>query len=119
MKIRIAFFAASAVALSACGSFAPNTNASAPVTLVGSTPQDAAGVSVVDAAPKTAVELSGIDCKNKVWNPTPTNERAIEVLKAQVKKAGKTQVKVTSVMPVQNPIAMNCWSALEAKGLAY
>lgn len=107
------------VALSACGSYAPNSNASSPINVVGSSATDTTGVAVANSAPATAIELSGIDCRNKLWNPTPTSERAIDVLKGQVKKAGLTKVKVTSVDAIKSPLGLNCWSAMEARGLAY
>lgn len=105
--------------LASCGSYAPNTNASAPVNLSGATAQDTSGVQVVQSAPPNAIEMSGIDCRNKMWNPTPTGARAIEVLKGQVKQSGYSRVMVRSLSAVKNPIGINCWSAMEATGLAY
>ncbi len=109
----------SITALGACGSFAPNTNASDPVNVVGTTMQDAAGVQVVDYAPSSAIMMTGIDCRNKMWDPVPTAARAIEVLKAQAKSAGKTRVMVRSVDAHPSPLSINCWSAMEARGLAF
>lgn len=104
---------------SACGSFAPNTNASAPINVVGTSRTDTSGIEVVDYAPNSAIQMTGIDCRNKMWDPVPTASRAIEVLKAQAQSAGKSKVMVRSVKGHPSPIAINCWSAMEATGLAF
>ncbi|WP_435168342.1 hypothetical protein [Falsirhodobacter sp. 1013] len=119
MKVRLIAAVVIASALTTCGSTAPNTNASDPINLAGSTSQDTSGVQVVQDAPPNAVEIAGIDCRNKVWSPTPTGARAIEALKSQAKQAGYSKVMVRSLRAVDQPIAINCWSAMEAKGLAY
>ncbi|OUS05333.1 hypothetical protein A9Q96_12180 [Rhodobacterales bacterium 52_120_T64] len=108
-----------ALALGACGSTAPNTNASDPINIVGTTNIRVDDVQVVDSAPHSAIEIAGIDCRNKLWDPVPTAPRAIETLKAEVRELGKTHVFVRSVLPHPSPISINCWSALEARGLAF
>jgi hypothetical protein len=105
--------------LMACGSTAPNTNASDPINVVGTTSPNVSDVRVVSTAPQSAIELSGIDCRNKVWDPVPTGPRAIEALKAQAKQLGKYNVVVRSIEPHPAPISINCWSATVARGLAY
>lgn len=107
------------LACSACGSYAPNTNASDPINVVGTTTSDTAGVQIVEHAPNSAALMTGIDCRNKMWDPVPTAERAIEVLKAQAKSVGKSKVMVRSVQAHASPISINCWSAMEATGLVY
>jgi len=109
----------SLAALMGCGSTAPNTNASTPINLVGTTSQDVSSIQVVDSAPDSAIAISGVDCRNKMWDPVPTAPRAIDTLKAQAKQLGKTKVLVRSIEPHPAPISINCWSALEARGLAY
>ena len=106
-------------AISSCGSYAPNTNASAPVNLEGTHTLDTSGVQVVDYAPASAIMMTGIDCRNKTWDPVPTASRAIEVLKAQAKSAGKARVMVRSIDAHPSPLSINCWSAMEARGLAF
>ena len=102
-----------------CGSTAPNTNASAPINIVGTSSPNVSDVRIVSSAPQSAVELSGIDCRNKIWDPVPTGPRAIEALKAQAKQLDKYNVFVRSVEPHPAPISINCWSATVARGLAY
>lgn len=102
-----------------CGSTAPNTNASDPINIVGTTPQNVNEVKIVNSAPQSAIALSGIDCRNKLWDPTPTAPRAIDVLKAQAKQLGKSNVFVRSIEPHPAPVSINCWSALVARGQAY
>lgn len=104
---------------SACGSSAPNTNASTSINIVGTSTSDSTGVQIVDYAPNSAILMTGVDCRNKMWDPVPTTARAIEVLKAQAKSAGKRNVMVRSVQAHTSPIAINCWSAMEATGLVF
>lgn len=118
MKQRLLILALPAI-LVACGSTAPNTNASAPVNVVGTQTPMVSEVQVVESAPSSAIAVSGIDCRNKLWDPVPTAPRAIETLKAQTKQLGKSRVFVRSVEPHPSPISINCWSALVARGLAY
>ena len=105
--------------LSGCGSLAPNTNASAPINIVGTTTQDVGSVAIVDAAPSSAIAISGIDCRNKMWDPVPTAPRAIDALRAQAMQLGKSNVAVRAIEPHPAPISINCWSALVARGLAF
>lgn len=105
--------------LAGCGSFAPNTNASDPINIVGTTTQDVSSVAIVDSAPASAVAISGIDCRNKMWDPVPTAPRAIDALRVQAMQLGKTNVYVRAIEPHPAPISINCWSALVARGLAY
>lgn len=89
------------------------------MNVAGTVAPDTTGVQVVDYAPNSAILMSGVDCRNKLWDPVPTAARAIEVLKAQAKSAGKRHVMVRSVQAHPSPISINCWSAMEAKGLAF
>lgn len=108
-----------ALTLGGCGSTAPNTNASDPINLIGSSSVIVNDVQLVDSAPPSAIAISGIDCRNKVWDPVPTSPRAIETLKAEAQELGRTRVFVRSIEPHPAPISINCWSALVARGLAY
>jgi hypothetical protein len=108
-----------AATLSACGSTAPNTNASEPINILGTSGGDTGNVELVDSAPHSAIEVSGIDCRNKLWDPVPTGKLAIETLKVETRKLGRSKVFVRSVEPHPAPISINCWSAYVARGLAY
>lgn len=112
-------YGALALFLSACGSTAPNTNASDPINLTGSTAIQVSDVELVDYAPTSAIALSGVDCRNKLWDPVPTAPRAIETLKSQALQLGKTRIFVRSIEPHPAPISINCWSALVARGEAF
>lgn len=63
--------------------------------------------------------VKGTSCQNKLWDPKPSSERAILLLKRQAKELGFT--KVHSVRTIDDPTAYvkNCWSAILAFGTAY
>jgi hypothetical protein len=73
----------------------------------------------VDAAPESGVQVEGISCKNKLWDPSPTNESAIAVMRREAAEAGFNSVHLTSVASAENAIIMNCWTAIRATGTAF
>ncbi|MBR9837013.1 MAG: hypothetical protein GYB50_03860 [Rhodobacteraceae bacterium] len=78
------------------------------------------GVAIATSAPAAGGQaVSGVSCKNKIWEPEPTREVAISVLQREAAKAGYDSVYVTEVGPAANALGMNCWAAIEAKGIAF
>tara|TARA_B100000795_G_scaffold255803_1_gene227766 strand:+ start:349 stop:675 length:327 start_codon:yes stop_codon:yes gene_type:complete len=79
-------------------------------------------VELVQTSPaNTGLEVEGVSCKNKLWEPAPTKEAAIQVAKLEAAKAGYTKLRVTSVKKGGNVIDLrrNCWSVILAKGIAF
>jgi hypothetical protein len=109
------------VSLSACGTTVSNADKPTGVYIAGATEVTGDfGVSISEAQPKNGgVSLSGVSCKNKLWEPAPSNEVAVSVLKRETQKAGYNTVYVSSVEPDPNALAKNCWSAIIAKGIAF
>ena len=76
-------------ALTACGSLAPNTDKPSGVYIGGATQITGDfGVATLDTRPQSG----GFSCKNKIWEAPPTRDRAISVLKREVRNAGYNSV---------------------------
>lgn len=118
------FFAVTAFAFLStvsCGPFVTNTDKPTGVYIAGAKKVSGEfGVQLADAPPGTGGEqVSGVSCKNKIWDPSPSKEAAIAVMRREAAEAGFNRVYVRSVQPAGNAILMNCWSAIEAKGIAF
>lgn len=117
-KVTLIF--ACSLALSGCGAMAPNTDKPQGIYLGGATEISGDyGVKISDNIPEQGAQLTGISCKNKLWESAPTNEAAIGVLKKQAAAAGFNSLYVSSVEPDPKALSKNCWSAIIATGLAF
>lgn len=107
--------------LMACGSIAPNSDA----PLMGG-----GHVQVVDNAPITVTETGpavgaggqrvfGTSCKNVVWDPAPSAEAAIALMKGAAFTKGFNAVHSIKTEKMGGAFFMNCWSAISASGIAY
>ena len=122
MKLKLVFLVFTAMSLLVgCGSLAPNTDASSGINVAGSTEVVGEIAILVDNVPNgvTQTRITGISCKNKLWDPAPSNEAAISVLRQQAAQAGYQSVSLVSTAPLDDPISINCWSAIEAVGIAF
>ena len=114
----------SAIGLSACGSLASNTDVPQGVYLgAGDKPAivDEPTVRMISGSPPpgvVGVAVSGTSCKNKLWEPAPTREIAISVLKRETKKAGMNAVYLLAVGDDPSALSKNCWAAITASGVA-
>ena len=112
----------SLVLLTACGAGVSNTDKPTGVYIGGAPPVEDVQVQVVQSSPPDTGQLvEGVACKNKAWEPTPTRDAAIAVLKREAAKNGYTKVRVPSVQEsgFSADIARNCWSTVVASGLAF
>lgn len=107
--------------LASCGSTVTNTDKPTGIYIAGaSTVTGDFSVNVVETKPQAGgAEVSGVSCKNKFWEPAPSNDVAISVLKREVRKAGFENVYIVSVEPDPNALLKNCWSAIIARGIAF
>ena len=79
------------------------------VTIVGTGPSKDQG-----GAP-----VHGLSCKNKMWDPAPDRNNAINLMKKQAKELGFNSVHSMQVKTVEGAIALNCWAAIRAEGIAF
>lgn len=106
--------------VTACGPFVSNTDRPSGLYVGGGAPVSGDfGVAMVDQAPEGGVQVEGISCRNKVWDPAPTDDSAIAVLRRETAEAGYNAVHLVSVERVSGAMLMNCWSAIRATGLAF
>lgn len=112
---------AAMLGLAGCGATVSNTDKPSGVYLAGA--PSVAGdfnVRLVEAAPVSGGKpVSGVSCKNKIWDPAPSNEVAISVMRREAAKAGFDSVYLQEVAPAADALLMNCWAAIEARGLAF
>lgn len=71
------------------------------------------GVTIIGTA-------DGTSCKNKIWDPAPTTEKALEQLQLKALEAGATGIaSVTYTDGGAGALASNCWSLITASGTLY
>lgn len=122
MKIKYIAAVGLAAGLSSCGTVAQNSDIGI-VHVAGRQPiADINSVAILDKGPPLAKEdqrVIGTSCKNKVWDPDPSRENAINLMKRQAADRGYNAVH--SVQVINDPAAVfkNCWSALIASGIAF
>ena len=121
MKFAREFLFISLSTFASCGPLVSNTDK--PTGIYLATPNNVAGdfgVKISDSKPSNGgVEITGVSCKNKLWEPAPDNETAVAVLKREVNKDGFNTVFITSIVSDPNALAKNCWSAIVATGIAF
>jgi len=103
-----------------CGSTVTNTDKPSGLYLGGAT--NVTGdfnIEVLDTPPTSeGVTIEGISCKNKLWESAPSYDKAVAVLKREVRNAGYNSVYIVSVENDSNALMKNCWSAIKATGIA-
>ena len=121
MKRRAVIYLSLTLALSACGSTVANTDKPSGIYIAGATSVSGDfGVKEATRRPTTGGAIvSGVSCKNKIWDPAPSKEAAISVLKREAKDAGYNTIYIESVTSDPNALLKNCWSAIIAKGIAF
>lgn len=121
MKLRGTLGVFALFGLMACGSTVSNTDKPTGVYIAGATEVTGDfGVSTSERRPQTGgVAVAGVSCKNKLWEPAPSSEVAIAVLRREARNAGYNTVYISSVEPDPNALAKNCWSAIIANGVAF
>jgi hypothetical protein len=113
---------AAALLLTACGT-PPGINADVPTGVYAgvSRPVPAAVATVQEVAtgPADAIEVVGISCKNKIWDPAPSAENARNLMLNKAASQGLNAVHSVTVKPISVSVIINCWQAIEARGLAF
>jgi uncharacterized protein YbjQ (UPF0145 family) len=121
---RALILAVAATSLTGCGTTAHNSDVGLARTWVDpkKTVTDTATVALVDTGPplsSTAERVSGHSCKNKMWDPEPSRENAIALMKQEASSKGYNAVHSVQVVNDPAAIVKNCWSALIATGIAF
>jgi hypothetical protein len=120
MKVKRYLSVVALATLTACGSTVSNTDKPTGIYIAGATEASGDfGVTVATQRPNNGKTISGVSCKNKLWEPSPTNEAAISVLKRETAKAGYNRVYIKSVKQDPSALAKNCWSAIIAEGIGF
>jgi len=114
----------SMLVLSGCGTIAQNSDVGLIHTGLAGRPSvtDPTGVTVVEAGPALSDEkqrVMGTSCKNKLWDPAPSRDNALALMKKQAAERGYNAVHSVTVFSDPTAIAKNCWSALVASGIAF
>ncbi|MCF1452268.1 hypothetical protein ACQZ61_04225 [Agrobacterium vitis] len=121
---RIGLVAALGAGLSGCGSTAQNSDVGLVHTgLGGRAPiADVSAVEITETGPALAKEdqrVMGTSCRNKAWDPEPSRDNAINLMKQQAVSRGYNAVHSVKVFNDPAALVKNCWSALIASGIAY
>ncbi|WP_313526384.1 hypothetical protein [Shinella sp.] len=111
-----------ALFLTSCGTVTQNSDVGVVHVAGRQTVADDTAVTVTDTGPALTDEkqrVTGSSCMNKVWDPPPSKDNAINLMKRQAASRGYNAVH--SVQVVKDPAALvkNCWSTLIASGIAY
>jgi len=63
--------------------------------------------------------LKATSCKNKMWDPTPTQEDATDQLRVKAARlGGNGLLNLTCEAPSGTSVVTNCWSSLTCHGAA-
>ena len=111
------------LALSACGTIAYNSDTPSGISLGGReiVPDDAT-VAIVPSGPdlnRGGVKVIGNSCKNKIWDPAPSRENAVALLKRDAAAKGMNAVHALVVTDQPAAILANCWAMISAEGIAF
>lgn len=68
---------------------------------------------------KTLGPVQATSCKNKAWQPSPSNENAITQLKLLAQQLGGNAIgSVYCEPPVGTDLKTNCWSSIRCTAMA-
>lgn len=74
----------------------------------------------VPANAKLVGPVEGTSCKLKAWDPTPSNEKAIQQVKFMARERGGNAIAaVNCEPPLGTNLGKNCWSSIRCTALAY
>jgi uncharacterized protein YbjQ (UPF0145 family) len=105
------------------GCFGPNPKLRVTdiAALPESTAQTADAIQVLSAAPEGVSVLGAIEatsCKNKLWEPEPTEANALAQLRVRAAELGAAALVGVTYTQGGTSLATNCWSIITARGTA-
>ncbi len=117
-------FSSALIALTGCiGATVSNTDKPQGAYVAGAKPVvGASSVQIVETSPPNAGQLvEGVSCKNKMWDPEPSAQAAIEVAKNEAAKYGYTKLRIVEIIESGAVVdwQRNCWSTVIARGIAF
>lgn len=80
------------------------------------------GVRIVDGSAPAGgqtLSVSGLSCKNKIWQPEPSEANAVALMKRQAQAAGYIAVGSVKIDKGGTSLVTNCWSTVTATGTAF
>lgn len=91
---------------------------------------DAVAVSLAEDGPVAIVEggpppkdwrsnVTGTKCQRYTWDPVPTKDQAVALMLEEAAARGFNAVHSVKVGADVRSLAMNCWSAVSATGVAF
>lgn len=113
-----------AITLAGCGTVQPNSDIGfmktglAPREVVA----DVATVTIVPAGPAATSpnqSVSGYSCKNLLWQPAPSRDNAVNLMKRQALERGYNAIHSVTIEDDPAALVKNCWSGILAKGTAF
>ncbi|WP_018688716.1 hypothetical protein [Ahrensia kielensis] len=109
--------------VSGCGTTAQNADVNQGLALKANAVAEVSNVQVFETGPAGTSwrnEVKGVSCKNKLYDPAPSEANALNLMKKQAAERGFNAVHSVTVNNLgAAAVAINCWSALEAKGVAF
>lgn len=108
--------------LSGCGTVSENSDVGLLHVAGRSVIGDVSAVEITAAGPALTNEkqrVIGSSCMNKMWDPPPSRDNAINLMKRQAAERGYNAVHSVTVLNDPAALVKNCWSALIASGIAY
>lgn len=110
-------------ALAGCGTVAKNSDVG--LMTIGKAPIEksaaASGVATSETPPPEGaktIDVSGYSCKSKIWDPSPSKENAIAMMKKDAMDRGASAVYGVVVKRDPASVVVNCWSGIRATGKA-
>ena len=119
-KLQIALL--SLASLSGCGTVAQNSDVGLVHVGGRANVADNGAVQIVQSGPPLSASterVSGHSCRNKMWDPAPSDENAIALMKNQAASKGYNAIHSVQVIDDPAAIVKNCWSARIATGIAF
>lgn len=121
MRVRATWLAVAIV--SGCGTTADNSDVGQGINLAGQTSvADTTPVTIAATGPALGSGGTAVDsysCKNKMWDPAPSEANATALLKRKAMELGFSSIHSVKIEPDANPIARNCWAGIKASAIAF
>lgn len=109
--------------LAGCGANSSiNSDRPSGVSLIDTAVPKLSSVQVTSIGPSVnegGKALSGSSCRNKVWQPAPTEEVALNQLKLQAEKQGLNAIHSVQYKKEGTSLITNCWATIYATGIGY